>query len=108
MFFLKRTGRGKRDIMPFGLAPRRLSLILSLLAPLIFSGCQKRTPSADAQASASGPAVKTSKVSATPEADVYVDEAKLAKPYAIIGGTVRNIGPLKLENLSVEIELRRR
>jgi hypothetical protein len=32
----------------------------------------------------------------------------LAKPYAIIGGTVRNNGSKKLEKLSVEIELRRR
>jgi hypothetical protein len=32
----------------------------------------------------------------------------LSKPYAIIGGTVRNNGLKKLEKLSVEIELRRR
>ena len=108
MFFLKRTGRRKRKIMPFGLVPRRLSAILPLPALLIFSGCQKHTPSADVQASAPGPVVKTSKVSAPAEADVYVDEARLAKPYAIIGGTVRNVGPEKLEKLSVEIELRKR
>jgi hypothetical protein len=89
--------------MPFGSAPRSLPLTLSLLALLLFSGCQKNTPSAHVQPS--GPAAK---VSATPEADIYVDEAMLAKPYAIIGGTVRNVGPEKLEKLSVEIELRRR
>jgi len=94
--------------MPFGLVPLRLSAILSLLALLIFSGCQKHTPSADAQASAPGPVVKTSKVSTPAEADVYLDEARLSKPYAIIGGTVRNVGPEKLEKLSVEIELRKR
>lgn len=91
--------------MPFVLAPRSLSLTLSLTALLIFSGCQKQTPPAGAKASAP---LKTANVSATPEAYVYVDEAMLAKPYAIIGGTVKNVGPAKLEKLSVEIELRRR
>jgi hypothetical protein len=43
-----------------------------------------------------------------PEANVYVDEAMLARPYAIIGGTVENVGAKRLEKLSVEIELRRR
>jgi len=94
--------------MLFGLAPRRLSLTLSLLALLIFSGCQKHAPSADVQASGPGPAAKTAKVSATPEANIYVDEPRLSKLYAIIGGTVRNVGPEKLERLSVEIELRKR
>ena len=89
--------------MPFGSAPRRLPTILPLLALLIFSGCQKPTPSTDAQASAHGPLQKTAKVSAPAEADIFVDEARLAKPYAIIGGTVKNVGPQKLERLSVEI-----
>jgi hypothetical protein len=108
MFFLKRIVGRKREIMPFGLAARSLSITLPLLALLIFSGCQKQTPAADIQASAPGSAAKAPKVSAPPEADILVDEARLAKPYAIIGGTVRNVGPEKLEKLSVEIELRRR
>jgi len=41
-------------------------------------------------------------------ANIFVDDAMLAKPYAIIGGTVENVGGERLENLSVEIELRRR
>jgi hypothetical protein len=32
----------------------------------------------------------------------------LAKPYAVIGGMVQNVGSLRLEKLSVDIELRRR
>jgi len=32
----------------------------------------------------------------------------LAKPYAMIGGTVQNIGGIRLEKLSIDIELRRR
>jgi hypothetical protein len=37
-----------------------------------------------------------------------VDEPRLAKPYAVIGGLVQNVGQQKLEQLSVLIELRRR
>jgi hypothetical protein len=93
--------------MPYCPAPLRPSAGLILLALLISPGCQKRTPPAAGQAPAAGPS-KTSKVSAPPEADVFVDEAMLAKPYAIIGGTVKNVGARRLEKLSVEIELRRR
>ena len=107
MLFAKRKGLRIRNIMPFPLAPRRLYLSLSLLALLIFSGCQEHAPPSADQASAPK-SVRTSKVSAPPEAYVYVDEAMLAKPYAIIGGTVRNVGAERLEKLSVEIELRRR
>ncbi|HEX8560538.1 MAG TPA: hypothetical protein VF668_20755 [Pyrinomonadaceae bacterium] len=42
------------------------------------------------------------------EANIFVDEAMLATPYAIIGGAVENVGGRTLEDLSVEIELRRR
>jgi len=93
--------------MPFRPAPRRLSASLPLLALLIFSGCQKSSPPAADQASAANH-VKTAKVSAPAEAEIYADEAMLAKPYAIIGGAVKNVGPQRLEKLSVEIELRRR
>src|SRR5437588_12962171 len=91
----------------FRIATRRLSTILSLslLTSLIFSGCQKHTPPAADQASTRDSG-RMSKVSASNEADIFVDENMLAKPYAIIGGTVRNRGLEKLEKLSVEIELR--
>src|SRR5438270_395635 len=107
VLFLKRIGLRKRDVMSFRLAARRPSIILSLPALLIFSGCQRPTPPTADQASAPN-SVRTLKISAPSEADVYVDEALLAKPYAIIGGTVRNVGAQRLERLSVEIELRRR
>jgi len=45
---------------------------------------------------------------APPQVKVYVDEAQLQKPYAVVGGTVENSGGESLEGLSVEIELRRR
>lgn len=83
---------------------------LPLLAVLLYSGCQQK---ASGPANAGGPAASTAAQSpsatpAAPEANVYVDEARLAKPYAIIGGTVENVGAERLEKLSVEIELRRR
>jgi hypothetical protein len=86
-------------------AARRPALTFTtLLLPfLILSGCQK-TPDASQQKAAQ--ATPTPKPE--PEAHVFVDEAMLAKPYAIIGGAVQNVGKERLEKLSVEIELRRR
>jgi hypothetical protein len=40
--------------------------------------------------------------------EIFVDEAMLRKPHAILGGTLKNVGREKLENLSLEIELTRR
>src|SRR5689334_20439561 len=81
-----------------------LTITLSVLLLTFFSGCQASvskgyvSDTAKPQAEAQPPA----------EANVFVDEARLSKPYAIIGGTVENVGGAKLEALSVEIELRRR
>jgi hypothetical protein len=82
---------------------RMSALTLTLLPFLILSGCQE-TPDAARQPAAQ--ATPTPKVE--PQANVYVDEAMLSKPYAIIGGSVQNVGKERLEKLSVEIELRRR
>lgn len=76
---------------------------LTLLLFLTLSGCQS-TPDARQQKAAQ--ATPTPKPS--PEANIFVDEARLAKPYAIVGGSVQNVGSEKLEKLSVEVELRRR
>jgi hypothetical protein len=43
-----------------------------------------------------------------PDVKLYVDEAQLQKPYAVLGGTVENVGDERLERLTVEIELRHR
>lgn len=43
-----------------------------------------------------------------PDARVYVDEAQLQKPFAILTGTVENSGSESLENLQVVLELRPR
>lgn len=90
-------------------ASRKLLISAPLVASLLFSGCQKGREPAKAE-TASAPVAARSPASAalTPEANIFVDEARLARPYAIIGGTVQNVGGEKLEKLSVEIELRRR
>lgn len=43
-----------------------------------------------------------------PEVHVIVDEAMRKKPHAILGGSVENIGGERLEEVSVELEMRRR
>ena len=95
---------------PFGLS-RQLLTTVTLLAALLFSGCQqKRGEPLAAGGSKTATASQSPPQAAqpAPEANIYVDEARLSKPYAIIGGTVENVGAERLEKLSVEIELRRR
>ena len=84
-------------------AARKPVFTLTLLPFLILSGCQK-APDASRQKAAQ----PTPNPNPEPQAHVFVDEPMLAKPYAIIGGAVQNVGTERLENLSVEIELRRR
>lgn len=83
-------------------AARKCALTLTLIPFLILSGCQKAPDSSQQKAQA------TPTPRPEPIANIFVDEAMLAKPYAIIGGAVQNVGKERLEKLSVEIELRRR
>jgi hypothetical protein len=53
-------------------------------------------------------AAQASKIAAPPEAQIFEDEARLRGSDAIISGTIRNISDKKLEDLSVEMELKRR
>jgi hypothetical protein len=92
----------------FPLSLRRIAAALFLPALFLFSGCRTQAPSNVEHASATLASKVETKTSPTPGANVYVDDAMLSKPYAIIGGTIENISGEKLENLSVEIELRRR
>lgn len=57
---------------------------------------------------AAQPATQTAKINAPPEAQIFEDEARLKGSEAIITGTIRNISDQKLEDLSVELELKRR
>lgn len=84
-------------------AARKPALTLTLLPFLILSGCQNSPDASQQKAARATPTRKPE-----PQAHIFVDEARLAKPYAIIGGAVQNVGNEKLEKLSVEVELRRR
>jgi hypothetical protein len=90
-------------LKPLVSAGRRAAFTLALLPFLILSACQSTPDARQQKAAQPTPTPKPS-----PEAHVFVDEAMLARPYAIIGGAVQNVGHGKLEKLSVEIELRRR
>jgi hypothetical protein len=87
----------------FPAAHRPGLILILLLAPLIYTSCQT-VPDASLQKTVQA----TPTPNPEPQAHVFVDEARLAKPYAIIGGAVQNVGRERLEKLSVEIELRRR
>jgi hypothetical protein len=82
-------------------------LAVSVLTLCTLAGCQTASH-ASKSTEASGTKTAQTSPAPTPEANIFVDEAMLAKPYAIIGGAVENIGAQRLEKLSVEIELRRR
>ena len=82
---------------------RKPVITLTLLPFLILSGCQKSPEASQQKAVRATPTPKPE-----PQAHIFVDEAMLAKPYAIIGGAVQNVGKEKLEELWVEVELRRR
>src|SRR5215204_2197576 len=84
-------------------AARKTALTLTLLPFLILSGCQQSPEAPQPKAAQATPPPKPE-----PQAHIFVDEAMLAKPYAIIGGAVQNVGKEKLEELRVEVELRRR
>lgn len=53
-------------------------------------------------------ATQAAKLNAPPEAQIFEDEARLKGSDAIISGTIRNISDKKLEDLRVEMELKRR
>lgn len=57
---------------------------------------------------AAQPIEQAPKVVAPPEAQIFEDEARLKGSDALITGTVRNISDKKLEDLTVELELKRR
>jgi hypothetical protein len=76
------------------------------LSILLLTACQR---SADTRRTQEAKSDKASvAVSQTPDVQIFVDEALLRKPHAILGGTLKNVGTEKLENLSLEVELIRR
>lgn len=57
---------------------------------------------------AAQPPTQASKVAGPPEAQIFEDEARLKGAEAVISGTIRNLSDKKLEELSLEVELKRR
>ena len=51
---------------------------------------------------------QASKILTPPEAQIFEDEARLKGSDALVTGTIRNISDKRLEDLSVELELKRR
>jgi hypothetical protein len=97
--------------MTFELPPRasaRLFAALVLSVLLLPAACRTPEPASKSRAAAGPTATPAKAAAAPPEANILVDEPRLAKPYAVIGGTVQNVGGQKLAGLTVQIELRRR
>lgn len=84
-------------------AARLPALTFTLFTFLLLAGCQKGPDASHQKAAQPTPASKPET-----QAHVFVDDPMLAKPYAIIGGSVQNVSKERLEKLSVEVELRRR
>lgn len=81
------------------------SALLVLSLTILIAACQGPQTARDGAAKQNTTAPKAAP---TPEANILVDEPRLVKPYALVGGTVQNVGQQRLEKLSVLIDLRRR
>lgn len=92
----------------FPRAPRTMRAILVLSLLFSAAACRRASKAPGDAAAVNRNAAPQAKATPAPEANIFVDEPRLAKPYAVIGGTVKNVGPQKLERLSVQVELRRR
>jgi len=86
----------------------RVIFITTLFLLFWSPGCQTSSTSNAVKKLSINSGNAVSKIPPAPEANVFIDEVKLAKPYAVIGGTVQNVGADQLEMLSIDIELRRR
>ena len=94
-----------KNIFSAGGAP---CLAVSFLALFALTGCQKASEASKSSEASGAKTAQNRHAAPIAEANIFIDEAMLAKPYAIIGGAVENIGAQRLEKLSVEIELKRR
>lgn len=82
---------------------------LFLMSTLFVTACHFSSATRHAQESAESKPKPTSvAVTQSPEVQIFVDEAMLRKPYAILGGTLKNVGTQKLEDISIALELIRR
>ena len=87
----------------------KLSQALLLTAFAALAACQSsQTASRSRAVEQKGGQAKAPAQQPTPEVQIYSDEAMLRKPYAVLGGSVQNVGTERLTSLVVEMELRRR
>lgn len=87
----------------------KLSSALLLTAFVALSACQNsQTASRSQPPEQKGGQANPPAQPPSPEAQILSDEAMLRKPYAVLGGSVQNVGNEKLTALVVEMELRRR
>jgi len=85
---------------------------LLLTAVAAFTACRDSGTASRSQASRQQKGAESAQ-SATqqqqaPQVQIFSDEAMLRKPYAVIGGTVKNVGQERLAGLVIELDLRRR
>lgn len=80
-------------------------ILLFFSLVLLLSGCRTDT---SRKSLYEGDASQKQEAQKPPEAKIFVDDAILKSPHAVIGGTVQNVGDQRLRGLVVEIELRRR
>ncbi len=85
---------------------RKALTVQLILSCLFLAACQRSANTrATAEKKSDNPSAP---VAQAPDVEIFVDEAMLRKPHAVLGGTVKNVGAERLENLSLEIELTRR
>ena len=73
----------------------RKALTSSHSSCLFLAACQR---SAETRQTAEAKSDKPSApVAQAPDVEIFVDEAMLKKPHAVLGGTVKNVGTEKLE-----------
>jgi hypothetical protein len=87
---------------------RKALTYLFVLSVLFVTACQRAAETRQARETSATKGDKAATFSQTPDVEIFVDEAMLRKPHAVLGGTVKNVGTEKLENLSLELELIRR
>lgn len=94
--------------------PRRpctvAATLLLALSALLLAGCQ-RSSTEQARSAPTPPSkvkMDVPQAAQTPEVEIFVDEAMLRPPQAILGGTLHNVAAQRLDELTVEIELTRR
>ena len=84
---------------------------LLLTAAAAFSACRDSGTASRSEPSRQQKGAETQQAAQqqqAPQVQIFSDDAMLRKPFAVLGGTVRNVGAERLAGLFIELELRRR